>query len=357
MNQLYLNFGPEFEAVKNYVETEIFQYSYGSEGYEQHVNWLVKGLIPMNSTVALVGASGEGKSFAIQELTCCVCTGKKFLGNNTKLGSALIIAGEGASGFKKRIKGWELANNQKVKNLAVLPHGVFVTEEEQSLMLEKTLTQIEFETGLPVALIVIDTLNRSFKGDENTPSDMSNFLQSWDKIRLKFPNTSIVFVHHTGKDTTKGARGHSSFKATMDVELMLKKGSTSPSYILTNTKQKDDDEAKSILVKLAPIDLGITCDEGFPITTLARIEPAEIVSEKNKNNKSCPYLNCIKQLGNGCTRRELREHIRKELHPEFTPAERTKLSKALSKLIANGNIALSKDVFKSDDDKFILLID
>ncbi|EHR0552016.1 AAA family ATPase [Vibrio parahaemolyticus] len=355
MNQLYLNFGREFEAIKNNLET--FQYTYGSVGYEQKSDWLVKGLIPTNSTVALVGASGDGKSFAIQELACCVCTGQNFLGNKTNVGSALIIAGEGASGFKKRIKGWELANNKNVKNLAVLPHGVFATEEEQSSTLEKTLTQIEFETGLPVALIVIDTLNRSFQGDENTPSDMSKFIQSWDKIRLKFPSASIVFVHHTGKDTAKGARGHSSFKGAMDVELMVKKGSNPPSYILSNTKQKDAEEAKSILVKLSQIELGITCDEGFPITTLSRIEPAEIVSEKNKNDKSCPYLNCIKQLGSGCTRRELREYIRKELHPEFTPAERTKLSKALSKLIANGNIALSKDVFKSDDDKFTLLMD
>lgn len=355
MNQLSFNFGREFKATGSNLET--FHYTYGSVGYEQTSNWLVKGLIPTNSTVALVGASGEGKSFAIQELACCVSTGQNFLGKKTNVGSTLIIAGEGASGFKKRIKGWEIANSKSVKNLAVLPHGVFTTEEEQACMLEKTLTQIEFETGLPVVLVVIDTLNRSFQGDENTPSDMSKFIQSWDKIRLKFQSASIVFVHHTGKDTAKGARGHSSFKGAMDVELMVKKGSTPPSYILSNTKQKDAEEAESILVKLSQIDLGITCDEGLPITTLARIEPVEITYGKNKADKSCPYLTCIKQLGSNCTRRELRDYIRRELHPDFTSAERTKLSKALSKLIKSGNIALSKDAFKSDDDRFTLLID
>ncbi|MEZ8314270.1 AAA family ATPase [Vibrio splendidus] len=355
MNQLNLDFGHEFETTKNSAET--FQYTYGSIGYEQQSNWLVKGLIPTNSTVALVGASGEGKSFAVQELACCICTGQNFLGNKTSTGSALIIAGEGASGFKKRIKGWELANDKNVKNLAILPHGVFATVEEQSFILDKTLRQIELETNLPVALIVVDTLNRSFQGDENTPSDMSRFIQSWDKIRLKFPSTSIIFVHHTGKDVAKGARGHSSFKGAMDVELMIKKGTAQPSYIITNTKQKDAEEAKSILVKLSQIELGITCEEGLPITTLVRVEPEEVVLEDTKSGKHCPYLNCIQQLGNSCTRSELRNYIRKEVHPDFTPAERTKLSKALSKLVANGNIALSKDDFKSDNDKFTLLVE
>ncbi|EHR6714692.1 AAA family ATPase [Vibrio parahaemolyticus] len=347
MGQLNLPFSPIIQEYLN----NTFDYTYGSTGYEEQTEWLVKGLIPMNSMVGLVGASGSGKSFVVQELVHCISEGKPFLGKKTSQGACIVIAGEGAEGMKKRFRGVELANNIFTNKVALIPHAVLITINEQAAMLENTIHAVQEDTGNKVKVIIVDTVNRSFEGDENSPSDMGRFIQAWDRIRYKFPDMSVVFVHHTGKDQSKGARGHSSFKGALDTELMVVKGERKSSYELRNTKQKDAEEAPNVLVQLSSIELDICCDDGVPITTLALIDiPQELVE-----STSCPYLKCIKELGAGCDRKSLREYIKQTLHPNFTSAERTRMSKALTNLEKKGVIKVDRSDAKPDNHQIELL--
>ncbi len=78
-------------------------------------------------------------------------------------------------------------------------------------------------TGQPVRLIVVDTLARCFGGnDENDASDMRAFIEDCDVIKHKTVATLLV-VHHSGKDDTKGARGSSAFRAALDDELNIRR--------------------------------------------------------------------------------------------------------------------------------------
>jgi RecA-family ATPase len=71
------------------------------------------------------------------------------------------------------------------------------------------------------ALIVIDTLARNFGGgEENTSQDMSRFIDSGDKLRKDF-SASVLVLHHPGKNTEKGARGHSALLAGVDMMMGL----------------------------------------------------------------------------------------------------------------------------------------
>ncbi|MFN1552098.1 AAA family ATPase [Vibrio natriegens] len=348
MKQLKLPFIPtEQESLKN-----TFDFTYGSTGYEEQTEWLVKGLVPMNSIVGLVGASGSGKSFAVQELVHSISTGKNFLGRKTSQGACIVIAGEGSDGMKKRFRGVELAHNLIIDNVALIPHSVLVTVDEQAATLENTIYEIQDETSQKVKVIVVDTVNRSFDGDENSPSDMGRFIQAWDRLRYKFPDISVVFVHHTGKDQSKGARGHSSFKGALDAELTVVKGQNKASYELRNTKQKDAEEAPSTLVQMSIVELDICCDEGLPITTLVLTDTPRELTE----DLTCPYLECIKELGSGCDRKSLREYIKQTLHPEFTSAERTRMSKALTNLEKREIIKVDRTDSKPDFHRFILVI-
>ncbi len=57
--------------------------------------------------------------------------------------------------------------------------------------------QIESDGGLPLRLIVIDTLARCFGGnDENDARGMGAFIEGCDVIRLKTAATVLV-VHHS----------------------------------------------------------------------------------------------------------------------------------------------------------------
>ncbi|MBX9265093.1 helicase RepA family protein, partial [Klebsiella pneumoniae] len=93
--------------------------------------------------------------------------------------------------------------------------------------------------GKPVQLIVIDTLARCFGGnDENDAKDMGAFIEGCDTIKRETGATVLV-VHHSGKDDTKGARGSSAFRAALDAEFNVRREGDGGAIILTCTKVKD----------------------------------------------------------------------------------------------------------------------
>ena len=89
-----------------------------------------------------------------------------------------------------------------------------------------------------VSLIIVDTLARSFgAGNENAPQDMGEFIQACDDLMHEFGAT-VLIVHHTGKDSTAGPRGHSALFGALDTVMSMKKlGDTDVQLICD--KQKD----------------------------------------------------------------------------------------------------------------------
>ena len=84
-----------------------------------------------------------------------------------------------------------------------------------------TIRAASKQFGLPVSLVVLDTLARSVAGgNENASEAMGAFVVNSDHIRHK-TGAHVMAVHHSGKDAAKGARGHSSLKGAVDTEIEL----------------------------------------------------------------------------------------------------------------------------------------
>lgn len=67
------------------------------------------------------------------------------------------------------------------------------------------------------AVVLLDTLNRVAPiADENSPRDMGETQEAAKQLQ-GMSGGMVVLVQHTGKDATKGLRGHSSRLAAMDV--------------------------------------------------------------------------------------------------------------------------------------------
>lgn len=103
-------------------------------------------------------------------------------------------------------------------------------------------------------LIIIDTLARNFgDGNESLAQDMNAFVRGCDDLRVAFPGTTVLAVHHSGKDQNKGARGSLALKGAADAEFQLiRSGNT---LTLRNNKQKDNEEAEPIALKLEQVGL------------------------------------------------------------------------------------------------------
>jgi hypothetical protein len=215
--------------------------------------WLVQDILPEGGLAVLYGQPGAGKSFLALDLALSVAAGRAWLGRPTQRGGVAYVYAEGAAGLKKRIAAWRIRTSSGTAAFRVLPHALDLTEEWAELV--AGLAQI----ASPPRLLIIDTLARCFgSGDENSTEDMGAFIASLDKLRAYFPGLTILVVHHSGKDDTKGARGSTALKGAADAVMHLtKKG---PLLFLKSEKQKGAgpfDELK-ILLDVVALPSGAT---------------------------------------------------------------------------------------------------
>jgi RecA-family ATPase len=88
----------------------------------------------------------------------------------------------------------------------------------------KAIDEIVSDIGVPVILIVIDTVARNFgTGDENSTKDMGMFIQGIDALRVRH-QAAILLVHHTGHGDKSRGRGSMALKGALDAEYKLARG-------------------------------------------------------------------------------------------------------------------------------------
>jgi hypothetical protein len=128
----------------------------------------------------------------------------------------------------------------------------------------------------PPVLIVIDTLALSIgAGDENSGSDMGSLIASASEIRSK-TGAHVMVVHHSGKDASRGARGHSNLRGASDTEIEIK--GVGEVRTATAHKQRDMERGKKFSYCLRVIDLD-TDQDGDSITSCV-VEAAGIPDER-----------------------------------------------------------------------------
>lgn len=251
------------------VSNNIYNLVSGFEGFDTEFSYLIKGYLPAQSLGVVFGPSGAFKSFHVLSWACSIAKGQDW--NNCLVGQSpvLYIAGEGGLGVPRRIKAWcnKYNNGQPLENLYRIDHPISFGELDQIEQLIRTLRVKQGELGVDFGLIVIDTLARCFGGDENRTEDMNRFVSACDRIKVEF-NATVLVVHHSGKDVTKGARGSGSLKAACDFEYSVSRtNSENPAFVLTCPKLKDGGEPKKQLYELSENYL-FTDKDGDPVKSL-----------------------------------------------------------------------------------------
>jgi len=116
---------------------------------------------------------------------------------------------------------------------------------------------------IPIAAIVLDTYAACMNGDENSSVDVTKVLNNVTIMQKGF-DTTVLLVHHAGKDNGKGARGWSGLRSSVDFEYqVIKEGDV---HALICTKMKDGVDYGSYGFLLKEVDLGLD-DELDQITS------------------------------------------------------------------------------------------
>ena len=202
--------------------------------------WLIDDFLVEHSMAALVAPSYTGKSFLAVDIACSVASGISFHGRSVEKGAVMYVVGEGRYGIRRRVEAFcrdrGVTMTRETAPLHFSKQGVNFRDPSSISSMRDDLRKVK-----DLKLIIIDTLARSFGGgNENAPQDMGEFIQSCDDLMHEFGATLLI-VHHTGKDSSAGARGHSSFFGALDTCMTLKKISQHD-ILLHCEKQKDAPE-------------------------------------------------------------------------------------------------------------------
>jgi hypothetical protein len=94
---------------------------------------------------------------------------------------------------------------------------------------------------------------------------MGALVMNMDSIRAA-TGACVLFVHHSGKDQAKGARGHSSLRAAIDTEIEVVAEEGTEAKVATVVKQREMPKGDKFAFSLGMVELGQN-RHGEPVTT------------------------------------------------------------------------------------------
>lgn len=226
------------------------------------IDWQVKGFLEADSLGLIYGPPKSGKSFLAIDWACSIATGTEWNGRKVKQGAVFYLAGEGHNGLARRFASWQLAKGVTLKDapLAVSNKAAPLTDRPAAAAVLESIQHLADTTGQAPAVIVVDTLARNFGGDENATEEMSRFIQHLDEIRANWQCTVLV-VHHTGKDKTRGARGNTALTGAIDAGYMIDRDELG-NVALEPTEMKDAELPAPLTFNLEGVKLPMVDEDG-----------------------------------------------------------------------------------------------
>ena len=243
---------------------------------DEPVKWLIDKVLPVGSFSALYGPPGSFKSFIALDIAHSIATGRPWMGNEvSEKGAVLYICGEGFGGVGARIKACKQHHQtEDGAPIYVIRHQLNLRssiEDFNALVLAVEI--LVKQTGINFKLIAIDTLARAFGGgDENSASDMMQFVVTCGHIQKIVQDAGLMILHHSGKDNSRGMRGSSALLGAVDSELELIRFEDSMKGVIRIAKQKDGEDGTRYGFEMVSVELAAPAGSlqiGEPITSLA----------------------------------------------------------------------------------------
>lgn len=231
--------------------------------------WRVKDVLPAAGLAAIFGQPGSGKTFVALDMAFSVAEGRDWFQMQTHSCPVVYINLESNLGLKKRLMAWQKDRGRPVpENVRFVIEPFHILEDVDALA-----HGIE-----PGSVVFLDTLNAASAGlDENSSRDMGLILEAAKKLQ-RLTNGLVVLVHHGGKDTTKGLRGHSSLLAALDSAIEVSRNGESRFWRTSKAKEAEDGRRRGF--RLKSVVIGYT-EENEPESSCV-VEPDDSAVQEEK---------------------------------------------------------------------------
>jgi putative DNA primase/helicase len=254
------------------------------------LKWRVRGVLPADGLAGLYGPSASGKSFLALDMAAAIAEGSHWFGCRVEAAPVVYAALEGEAGFKLRAQAWEADKDRN------LPDGLLMMMQPFKLTEPKDLADLA--AVVPAgAVVFIDTLNRAAPtADENSSKDMGEILSAAKQLQ-SLVGGLVILVHHTGKDATKGLRGHSSLFAALDAAVEVSRDGDNREWKVAKSKDGADGDAQSFRLKVEILGVDVYGDAVTSCTVQAdtRADDVKRVKVPQGVNQNLVY-NAIRGL-------------------------------------------------------------
>lgn len=340
------------------------------------VNDFVQGLLTESAMSVVYGESNCGKTFFMSDLAFHIAQGKEWRGKRVEKGNVLYLSLEGSRGIKNRIAAYKSENKVNLDGFLMMPCQVdFIKSEEDIPELISLVLSANAVFDNNIKLIVVDTLARALGGgDENSGQDMGVLVKHADLIR-QHTNAHICFIHHSGKDKARGARGHSSLRAAVDTEIEISRNDGDDFSNIKIAKQRDLEKDDDLQFKLKRIVLGVNRHNEEVSSCI--VEPYNLtedtenrIEKKIKSGKTKTAFDALREcimekgfIGSGqnmpkcrvVTIEAYKQYLIKRGVMSDNPTSHRKQWERISSDIIENKIAIIRDNFIWPDDDIIII--
>jgi hypothetical protein len=296
------------------------------------VRWLLKKIIEREILAVMSGSRGTYKSFVALDWAM-----RAALAGET----VVLLSAEGA-GMDRRIEAW-LKEHAPGTDVSALK--LFTIEQRLDLNnaeSRKAVHAVLASHKLRPALIVIDTYSKYVSIDEDSNTEVKNFLRTMAAFAAS-AGATILFVAHTGHQEKGRPRGASALEADTDCAYVVSRSKDS-SVRVTRERFKDAPELPPLEYRPRVVDLGRIDEDGDLVTSvvLDSMEGSHEVAPKppvGANEKA--IWTELRNKSSGMVRAELLEEAKKHIKRGTTKKDKrgTNLGRALDGMI-------SKDVVR-----------
>jgi DNA-binding transcriptional ArsR family regulator len=131
--------------------------------------------------------------------------------------TVLYVAAERAAVLGERQEAWTKYHKEPIPDQFVELSAAPLLHVGEDLA-----ALVEIVREVQPRLIIVDTLAQTTLGiSENDGAEWGNVVQALNTLRDATDGGSVLAVHHTGKDPTKGARGHTVLLGNVDATYEL----------------------------------------------------------------------------------------------------------------------------------------
>jgi hypothetical protein len=317
----------------------------------------VEGLLVEGGMSVWYGDSNVGKTFALLDVAIHVALGRPWRGREVDQGAVVYCALEGIAGIRNRIAAWlkhyGIKADRQSLPLVVIPSSINMLDAAADVPgLIASIKAAEAELGRPVKMICLDTLSRALAGgNENSPEDMGALVRSSDLVRQE-TGAHLAYVHHSGKDTAKGARGHSLLRAATDTEIEISRAEGAEVSVMRTTKQRELESGDDVAFRLEVVTLGVN-RRGKPLTSCVAVE-ADAPPEPERRGRISGAPAIARQALEACLAESGTRTTRSNVPPNVpvVPVEMWR-RKAYEIGISTGDAEAKKKAFQRATDRLI----